>query len=1113
MILCSAILVLGGIFYLGRAEVARADHGTHLLISQVQITGGAGQTNDDFVEIYNPTGSAIDLDGMRLVKRMASGTSDIRIKSWTNTALVPAHGYYLWANSGFTGISATPDETTAGTLAADNAVALRAGPADTGEIVDAVGWDAAANALVEGTAFPSNPGANESIERLPGGGEGNGTDTDNNTADFVLRVSAVPRNTTSAPVPDLPEPPGPVCGNSVCEAGEDYNSCSADCTAPPPEPSYIPGNIVVNEFVPNPVDGVEWIEIYNRTGSTIDLQSWRIFDGTGNSVVSLSGTLSAGGFLAFDLSSARLNNSGDIIELRAPSGAVIDSVTYGNWDDGATSDNAPAPEQAGQSLARKSNGVDTGNDADDFAFSDGPTKGASNVIATTEIITQGGTDVADEPRTVASARIVINEFVSDPADGEEWVELFNIGDVAVTFDGWWIEEGAGSKTALSGTFIPGQFFVAEGIKGNLNNSGDIIMLKDPDGSVIDRVTYGAWEDGARGDNAPAASDPNSAARRQDGADTGVDAEDFTVTTTPTKGAPNRVAAAEAQSEAVREILFSEVMPNPEGSDETEWIELFNASNVGVSLSGARIEDSSGASYTFGAGGTTVGGGFFVVRREESRIALNNTSETLSLYAPDDTLLDRVQWTGAKEGLAFARDSSAWRWTSRLTPGSVNLFDAPEAEPAAFIQDEEAERSDAASGASAVAALHEVYGQLLISELLPDPVGSDSGEWIELFWNGSAEIDLSGFALDDAEGGSKPRILEGVRIKAGAFAVFPKSLTGLTLNNGGDTVRLYEPSGALIDSIEYEGSVEGRAFARRTDAHWFWTAPSPGARNVFDTGAVADADTADEDERVSSSVRKSAAVLNSTVGEARELEAGMRVRLEGIIVVLPDVFSSQYFYIVEDNAGLPAQAGVQVYSFKKDFPELKVGDRVRVQGEISLPGGQTRVKTKTAADIVVVGNGPAPEPLEVSADMLGEDLEGALLRIFGTVIDTTSSGIILDDGTGEALIHIKGATGIDDRELVPGVELAVAGILEQTRSGYRILPRFEEDVEVLGKDALLLGKEQDVPESQNGASSPYAKATAVAGGGAALTGLAIRRRKLFVNGLRAAAFLLRRGRST
>ncbi len=162
-----------------------------ILISEVQITGGTGKANNDFIELYNPNSAPINLNGYRLVKRTKTGTSDASIKSWTSDVTIPAKGYYLWTNSDFVDITATPDVTTTATLANDNGIAIRFGAEDTGIVIDSVGWGEAQNIFVEGSVFGVNPGANQSIQRKF---QNNAfMDTDDNAADFETQTCSSPK--------------------------------------------------------------------------------------------------------------------------------------------------------------------------------------------------------------------------------------------------------------------------------------------------------------------------------------------------------------------------------------------------------------------------------------------------------------------------------------------------------------------------------------------------------------------------------------------------------------------------------------------------------------------------------------------------------------------------------------------------------------------------------------------------------------------------------------------------------------------------------------------------------------------------------------------------------
>src|SRR3989344_2917430 len=98
----------------------------------------------------------------------------------------------------------------------------------------------------------------------------------------------------------------------------------------------------------------------------------------------------------------------------------------------------------------------------------------------------------------ALADVVINEFVSDPDSGSEWIELFNDSSAEVSLSDWsWTDlaspggetEHESSPRSLSGTVSAAGFFVLE-MNNVLNNSGDSIGLYNG-ASLIDRVTFGS----------------------------------------------------------------------------------------------------------------------------------------------------------------------------------------------------------------------------------------------------------------------------------------------------------------------------------------------------------------------------------------------------------------------------------------------------------------------------------------------------------------------------------------------------------------------------------------------------------------------------------------------
>ena len=120
-----------------------------------------------------------------------------RKASWSTATILEPGRHLLVANAA--GIhAAIADATYSGGFAATGgAIVLR--PIG-GEPVDAVGWGDATSAFVEGVAAAA-PAAGSSIERLPGGLLGNGTDTNANSADFVVRALPTPQNLASPATP------------------------------------------------------------------------------------------------------------------------------------------------------------------------------------------------------------------------------------------------------------------------------------------------------------------------------------------------------------------------------------------------------------------------------------------------------------------------------------------------------------------------------------------------------------------------------------------------------------------------------------------------------------------------------------------------------------------------------------------------------------------------------------------------------------------------------------------------------------------------------------------------------------------------------------------------
>ncbi|MBU0976969.1 MAG: lamin tail domain-containing protein, partial [Nanoarchaeota archaeon] len=137
--------------------------------------------------------------------------------------------------------------------------------------------------------------------------------------------------------------------------------------------------VLINEFVAEPQtnwDGSggvgasdEWIEFYNPATSSVNIDNWfLVMIDANNASQILSGTIPAGGYFIIQNPSGSLDTNGRI-ELYDETNTLIDSVTYGTYNDGDVLDNAPDGNSNtifSECLARYPNGIDTGSDLNDF---------------------------------------------------------------------------------------------------------------------------------------------------------------------------------------------------------------------------------------------------------------------------------------------------------------------------------------------------------------------------------------------------------------------------------------------------------------------------------------------------------------------------------------------------------------------------------------------------------------------------------------------------------------------------------------------------------------------------------------------------------------------------
>jgi len=127
--------------------------------------------------------------------------------------------------------------------------------------------------------------------------------------------------------------------------------------------------------------------------------------------------------------------------------------------------------------------------------------------------------------------------------------------------------------------------------------------------------------------------------------------------------------------------------------------------------------------------------------------------------------------------------------------------------------------------------------IFITEVLANPTGADTDEWIEIANLGAEIVNIAGWVLDDgnssAEYSIPPRSGSVFFLVPGEYVSFRKSVTALPLDNSGERVSLMSGS-VLIDAWEYPLTAEEVSFGRDADASFALHAfcvPTEGGRNV------------------------------------------------------------------------------------------------------------------------------------------------------------------------------------------------------------------------------------------------------------------------------------------
>lgn len=516
------------------------------------------------------------------------------------------------------------------------------------------------------------------------------------------------------------------------------------------------------------------------------------------------------------------------------------------------------------------------------------------------------TNPPNAPKTY-SKNLKITELLPNPSSDEdtgEFTEIYNADPKEIIeLSGWKLEDKTGNSYPLPNVSIePGKYraFYRNSSKFSLNNTGsEEIFLKNPDGEVVDQVSY----------SGTVKEDYSYA----------LGGEVFSWTSAPTPGdknifdAPIVEASIEASTEYSSDsdgsaatdgnVFLNEIMPNPKDGSDGEYIEIVNGENEPVDLFGWRTKDASKSKgYQFKEHIILDPGEYLAIYRPDSKIALNNSDESVYLYDPKNEIASSVSFAKSIKNSSYSFDGEVWKWSKYSTPGKKNKFDS---EPSVKITKPKNAYKDLYTEFSAKAKDKETkklkyawdFGDgkksylsktshkylatgkytvtlsvsddsqtieksfslkvkkyprpdLEIVKIIPNPAGNDSErEIVEVKNNSGKKIDLAGWKIATGSGEKMYNhpIIGEISLGSNETKTITREISKFSLNNKTGKVQLVMPDDKVIDEVEYskEKIAEDEACVK-IDGEWQWIEPGTKGENSSSSDEDASEDTAESE---------------------------------------------------------------------------------------------------------------------------------------------------------------------------------------------------------------------------------------------------------------------------
>ena len=576
------------------------------------------------------------------------------------------------------------------------------------------------------------------------------------------------------------------------------------------------GSICINEVMPNPngYDDAawpngEWLELHNSGTSSVDVRNWYFSNKASKTLY-----LNSASIVGFDANNAStytiapgdymiiarnasttfyVANSNDFMTLYDSSNGWVDEATWNSSSSGVSLEEDPADAY------------------NDWIPTANPTPGSSN---------SGGGGGTGGP-TYADSDVIINEVMADPWPsydnstwpGGEWVELYNNGTTSIDLAGYWLQDLAGNMIMLDENHLVGASadvatmlihpqetrvvaVNATTNSGVLNNGQETLRLYLANGSIGDEVL---WSGNQPGFSLEAPENGGL----------------WRYSTYPTPNATNApqlhdiTASGDVRMNEILPVSTADMSSAPDG----EWIELHNEGATDIDLNAWSIIDGMGNVTYLDPGSIVVNStqGSTMIQAGERRL-IEFTGDTrlwdnhnhLVLRDASGSIVDMAYYTtnyGPNISLLRGQNyHDAWTPSISPSPGQPDPTPTP------------------------------TTGDVKITEVLPDAVGSDSasypnGEWIEIQNMGTEEVDVAGWRFSAT---SRTLILHQYNMPAKSDTVLQPGETVLIALNGTsqfylkhttpDQIFLYDGNGVAVHSAQWTHTLEAVSLINHTETH-------------------------------------------------------------------------------------------------------------------------------------------------------------------------------------------------------------------------------------------------------------------------------------------------------